>query len=80
MSIFRSSSDCLALDLHNRNRYGHSNTSWPVMWKRVLTEVEGEPFADRVVIQAELREGFAPRIFETKKQTNMLYWSVRIVS
>ena len=50
------------------------------MWKRVFTEVEGEPFADRVVIQAELREGFAPRIFETKKQTNMLYWSVRIVS
>ena len=31
------------------------------MWKKVFTEVEGQSFASRVVVQAELREGFAPR-------------------
>ncbi|KAI1798158.1 hypothetical protein LXA43DRAFT_968581 [Ganoderma leucocontextum] len=62
-----------------RNRYGHSEASWPVMWKRVFTEVEGEAFADKVVVQAELREGYVLHISGAKRQHNMLYWSVRII-
>ncbi|KAM5537134.1 hypothetical protein V8D89_009280 [Ganoderma adspersum] len=62
-----------------RDRYGHSEASWPVLWKKVFAEVEGEAFADKVIVRAELRKGFAPGVFAAKKQHNMLYWSVRIV-
>lgn len=63
----------------HRDRYGHSVASWPVLWKKVFTEVEGEAFADKVVVQAELRERLSPAIFGAKRQHYMLYWSVRIV-
>ncbi|KAI0330294.1 hypothetical protein GY45DRAFT_1370866 [Cubamyces sp. BRFM 1775] len=62
-----------------RNRYGHSEKSWPQLWKDVFTEVEGEGFAESVVVQAELREQFGPEVFGTRASTFMLYWSVQIV-
>ncbi|KAH9896915.1 hypothetical protein C8Q73DRAFT_433577 [Cubamyces lactineus] len=62
-----------------RDRYCHSEKSWPQLWKDVFTEIEGEGFAERVVVQAELREQFGPEVFGTKVSTYMLYWSVEIV-
>ena len=49
------------------------------MWRKVFTEVEGEAFIDKIVVQAKLTEGFTPDIFGAKKQHKMLYWSVQIV-
>ena len=49
------------------------------MWRKVFTEVEGEAFIDKIVVQAKLTEGFTPDIFGAKKQHRMLYWSVQII-
>ncbi len=49
------------------------------MWKKVFVEMEGEAFTDKVVVQAELRESYTPRILGWGRQHNMLYWSVRII-
>ncbi|KAI0360631.1 hypothetical protein OH77DRAFT_1418615 [Trametes cingulata] len=62
-----------------RNRYGHSETSWPRLWKEAFAEVEGEDLAARVVVQAKLQEGFGRQVFNAKGHTYMLYWSVQIV-
>ncbi|KAI0371999.1 hypothetical protein BV20DRAFT_992286 [Pilatotrama ljubarskyi] len=62
-----------------RNRYGHSETSWTRLWKKVFAQVESEDFADRVVVQAKLTEGFGRQVFNAKGHTFMLYWSVQIV-
>ncbi|KAI0653882.1 hypothetical protein C8Q70DRAFT_551209 [Cubamyces menziesii] len=62
-----------------RDRYGHSEKSWPQLWRGVFTEIEGEGFTEKVVVQAELREQFKPEVFKTKVSTYMLYWSVQIV-
>ncbi|KAL7284160.1 hypothetical protein ACG7TL_001441 [Trametes sanguinea] len=60
-----------------RDRYGHSEKSWPQMWKRVFAEAEGEDFAEKIVVRAELRDQFKPNIFGA--EAYMLYWSVQIV-
>ncbi|KAJ2978829.1 hypothetical protein NUW54_g11235 [Trametes sanguinea] len=65
-------------DQYGRDRYGHSEKSWPQLWKRVFAEAEGEEFAERVVVHAELRDQFKPDVFGTT-EAYMLYWSVQIV-
>ncbi|KAI0685825.1 hypothetical protein BC835DRAFT_490784 [Cytidiella melzeri] len=63
-----------------RNRYGHSAASWPLLWKKIFSEVESSEFAEKkVVVEAELTEGFAQHVFRARSQANMLVWSVRIV-
>ncbi|KAI0339310.1 hypothetical protein BDW22DRAFT_618546 [Trametopsis cervina] len=63
-----------------RTRYGHSPASWPQLWKKVFSELESPEFSGtKVVVQAELTSGFGRQVFQAKKQTNMLVWSVRIV-
>ncbi|EJF63731.1 hypothetical protein DICSQDRAFT_167780 [Dichomitus squalens LYAD-421 SS1] len=62
-----------------RDRYAHSETSWPALWKKVFIEVEGEAFVDKIVVWAKLTDGFTPNVFGAKKQHRMLYWSVQIV-
>ncbi|KAJ3007245.1 hypothetical protein NUW54_g3621 [Trametes sanguinea] len=52
-------------DQYGRDRYGHSEKSWPQLWKRVFAEAEGEEFAKRVVVHAELRDQFKPDVFGT---------------
>ena len=49
------------------------------MWRKVFREVEGEAFLDKIIVTAELTEGFSPRVFGKMGQTYMLYWSVQIV-
>ena len=61
------------------DRYGHSAESWARLWKGVFTELEGEAFAERIVVQAALTGGFTKEVFRAKDTTRMLYWSVRIV-
>ncbi|KAI0646351.1 hypothetical protein C8Q79DRAFT_1000700 [Trametes meyenii] len=64
-----------------RKRYGHSGSSWERLWKRVFTEVEGEAFTSRVIVQTDLREGPNPHLIAgtVGHQSYMLYWSVQIV-
>ncbi|KAI0746831.1 hypothetical protein C8Q80DRAFT_1271667 [Daedaleopsis nitida] len=62
-----------------RNRYGHSAESWPFLWKTVFTEVVGAELAQNVVVQADLTEGFGPNVFNGRKRSRMLYWSVQIM-
>ncbi|KAI0826567.1 hypothetical protein BC628DRAFT_1419076 [Trametes gibbosa] len=60
-----------------RKRYGHSEASWPRLWKKVFAEVEGEKFASKVVVEAKLVEKFKDLV--PNRRTYMLYWSVQIV-
>lgn len=70
----------LSLASSSRIRYGHSPTSWPLLWQKVFSEVESPEFAEKnVVVKAELTAGFHRRVFEAKAQTNMLVWSVKLV-
>ncbi|KAI0789004.1 hypothetical protein BC629DRAFT_1677636 [Irpex lacteus] len=63
-----------------RTRYGHSETSWPSLWKKVFSEVESPEFAEQhVVVEAKLTDGFATHVFQARAQTNMLVWSVKLV-
>ncbi|TFK84974.1 hypothetical protein K466DRAFT_552778 [Polyporus arcularius HHB13444] len=62
-----------------RKRYGHSESSWPVLWKDVFAEVEGDAFSERVEVKARLTEGFSKNTFLAQRRTHMLYWSVQIV-
>ncbi|RPD65543.1 hypothetical protein L226DRAFT_530884 [Lentinus tigrinus ALCF2SS1-7] len=62
-----------------RNRYGHSESSWSMLWKEVFTEVEGDSFTERIVVKARLTEGFSKNTFLASRRTHMLYWSVQIV-
>jgi hypothetical protein len=58
-----------------RVRFGHSPESWPQLWKKVFTELEGEDFVEkRVVVSAFLAEALKHGV-----QSRMLYWSVRVV-
>ncbi|KAI0693936.1 hypothetical protein C8T65DRAFT_667456 [Cerioporus squamosus] len=59
-------------------RYGHSERSWPVLWKDVFAEVEGEEYSKRVVVRARLTEGFSKDTFLARSRAHMLYWSVQI--
>ena len=45
----------------------------------MFVELEGEMFAKRIAVQACLTEGFQTNVFQAKRQTHMLYWSVQIV-
>ncbi|EKM53219.1 uncharacterized protein PHACADRAFT_210914 [Phanerochaete carnosa HHB-10118-sp] len=64
----------------SRKRYGHSVKSWPLLWKKVFSEIESPEFAEsKVVVEAKLSGSFAPHVFRAHGQTDMLYWSVRIV-
>ncbi|KAI0084617.1 hypothetical protein BDY19DRAFT_521616 [Irpex rosettiformis] len=63
-----------------RNRYGHSETSWLLLWKKVFSEIESSEFAEQhVVVNAQLTSGFASHIFQARTQTHMLVWSVKLV-
>ncbi|KAH9852585.1 hypothetical protein C2E23DRAFT_189128 [Lenzites betulinus] len=62
-----------------RKRYSHSETSWPRLWKKVFAELEGEEFADRVVVKAKLVEKFWQITPDELNHAYMLYWSVEIV-
>ncbi|KAH9852583.1 hypothetical protein C2E23DRAFT_826204 [Lenzites betulinus] len=62
-----------------RTRYGHSETSWPRLWQKVFTELEGQEFANRVVVKAKLVEKFRQVVPNELSRTHMLYWSVQIV-
>ncbi|GJE92393.1 S-adenosyl-L-methionine-dependent methyltransferase [Phanerochaete sordida] len=63
-----------------RKRYGHSPKSWPLLWKKVFSEVESPEFAEnKVVVEAKLSEVIAADVFRARGPTNMLYWSVKIV-
>lgn len=65
---------------NNRKRYGHSPKSWPLLWKKVFSEIKSPEFAEnKVVVEAKLSGSFAPDIFRAHGPTNMLYWSVKIV-
>ncbi|KAH9925732.1 uncharacterized protein B0H18DRAFT_876948 [Fomitopsis serialis] len=47
-----------------RTRYGHSERSWPVLWKKVFTEAESAEFAERrVKVEAKLSEIFWQHVF-----------------
>ncbi|CDO70605.1 hypothetical protein BN946_scf184748.g2 [Trametes cinnabarina] len=65
-------------DALGRNRYGHSEKSWPRLWKKVFAEAEGEAFAQRIVVRTEVREQFK-ETFRAKEPLYMLYWSVQIL-
>lgn len=62
-----------------RKRYGHSETSWPRLWKKVFAEVEGEEFANRVVVEAKLEAALGAQAPVDLRRVQMLYWSVSIV-
>ena len=49
------------------------------MWKAVFAEVEGGAVADRIVVKAQLTEGFSKNVFKQNRRSHMLYWSVQIV-
>lgn len=71
-------------DHMSRVRYGHSPSSWEVMWKKVFGELEGEEFAEkRVKVDAELldhlQRGFIVDKNRQIRDAIMLYWSVEIV-
>lgn len=62
-----------------RIRYGHSERSWPLLWKRVFAEVEDAEFAEnRVKVQAKLDAPFDQHIPGTTRKGHMLVWSVQI--
>ncbi|KAI0070741.1 hypothetical protein K474DRAFT_1713069 [Panus rudis PR-1116 ss-1] len=61
-----------------RDRYGHSPVSWPILWKQVFTELESPEFAEKIVVDAFLNEGFAKHVVNTRQRARMLVWSVRI--
>ena len=48
------------------------------MWKAVFAEVEGDAFAERIVVKAQLTEGFSKNTFLAQRRSLMLYWSVQI--
>lgn len=50
-----------------------------MLWKTVFSEVESPEFAERVVVEAKLTEGFHKLVFDARGQTRMLAWSVQIV-
>ncbi|EIW55668.1 uncharacterized protein TRAVEDRAFT_50153 [Trametes versicolor FP-101664 SS1] len=62
-----------------RKRYGHSESSWPRLWKKAFAEVEGEEFARRVVVEAKLEAALGAQAPVDLRRTQMLYWSVSIV-
>ncbi|KDQ57217.1 hypothetical protein JAAARDRAFT_131509 [Jaapia argillacea MUCL 33604] len=70
--------DAGMIDDHmKRTRYGHSPTSWPLLWKRVFTELEDAEFAEkRLVVDAKLTENLSGI---PGRSSRMLYWSVKIV-
>ena len=49
------------------------------MWDKVFREVGGEDVARRVVVQADLTEGFSRHIFNGRHRSQMLYWSVQLM-
>ena len=54
-------------------------TSWPCLWQRVFTEIEGAEFAQRIVVEAELGEGLSKKVFPTNEvESYTLVWSVQI--
>ncbi|CCM03426.1 uncharacterized protein FIBRA_05557 [Fibroporia radiculosa] len=62
-----------------RIRYGHSERSWPVMWRKVFGEAEGDEFAtSRVLVEAKIND-FDHTIFGTRRQGKMLVWHVIIL-
>ncbi|KAI0635218.1 hypothetical protein C8Q77DRAFT_690272 [Trametes polyzona] len=61
-----------------RTRYGHSEESWPKLWQKVFTEVEGEDFAVRVQVQAKLTDMFWDDPQKKTRSSSLLYWSVVI--
>ncbi|TFY62294.1 hypothetical protein EVJ58_g3953 [Rhodofomes roseus] len=62
-----------------RTRYGHSERSWPILWKKVFTEAGGAEFAEtRVKVEAKLTDAFWQHVFGEKRPGNMLVWSVQI--
>ncbi len=81
----------LTLALEFRNRYGHSTASWPVLWRRVFSEIESTAYADdHLRVNAVLQDGFRRGDFVGLDDSNldtaisvhptkMLYWSVHIV-
>ncbi|KAI0764911.1 hypothetical protein C8Q74DRAFT_1450053 [Fomes fomentarius] len=62
-----------------RKRYGHSTTSWRVLWEKVFAQVAGTDISNRVVVKAELTDGFSRNVFQGRRRSQMLYWSVQIV-
>ncbi|KIP09354.1 hypothetical protein PHLGIDRAFT_12017 [Phlebiopsis gigantea 11061_1 CR5-6] len=65
-----------------KQRFGHSPSSWSEMWRHVFAEVESPEFADfKVTVQAELIQGWdRNRILGMNGRTDgMLFWSVKIV-
>ncbi|PSR90483.1 hypothetical protein PHLCEN_2v4901 [Hermanssonia centrifuga] len=67
-------------DHMQRTRYGHSPTSWPLLWKKVFSEVESEEFAEsHVLTEAVLTHGFNRKVIGSTEQARMLVWSVQIV-
>ena len=68
------------LALCSRTRYGHSPASWPLMWKKVFSEIESPEFAENhVKVDAVLTQGFNGHMFMLKGRARMLVWSVSIV-
>lgn len=49
------------------------------MWKRAFTQLESAAFAERVVVDAVLEEGYGKDLFGPQSTFNMMYWSVRIL-
>ncbi|GBE84355.1 predicted protein [Sparassis crispa] len=61
-----------------RTRYGHSTTSWPLLWKKVFAEAEGAEFAETRVVTEVKREEH-PYSLSRQRGQHMLIWSVRIL-
>jgi len=63
-----------------RTRYGHSCSSWPLLWKQIFTQIESQEFAEkRVIVDAILTAGFGKNAIGTRHDARMLVWSVRII-
>ncbi|PCH37045.1 hypothetical protein WOLCODRAFT_140696 [Wolfiporia cocos MD-104 SS10] len=63
-----------------RNRYGHSEQSWPLLWKSVFAEAEGPEFAEsRLRVEAKLGPEFPKHLFGVSRSGRMLVWSVQIL-
>ncbi|KAL6299382.1 hypothetical protein BKA93DRAFT_595333 [Sparassis latifolia] len=59
-----------------RTRYGHSTTSWPLLWKKVFAEAA--EFAETRLVTEVKREEH-PYSLSRQRGQHMLIWSVRIL-
>ncbi|KAJ3486379.1 hypothetical protein NLI96_g4292 [Meripilus lineatus] len=67
-------------DIMKKERYGHSPSSWMLLWQQVFTEIESKEFAEsKVLVEASFGGEIETRAIPSAEPSLLLFWSVRIL-